>query len=140
MTSSPCTAANVQRFFCSPGSRLFLNLRAPCPPASEARDRSRFPNRLRTLELFITHSTYFLEWLLSFDLRTLQNVKLGSAFWDGDDTASIGALLKQLGPSLKHLTMCSPSRLSEGMYQLASDAHPCPLSTYIPCLFSRPHP
>ncbi|TFK71859.1 hypothetical protein BDN72DRAFT_399958 [Pluteus cervinus] len=72
-----------------------------------------FPSRLSTLELFITHSTYFIEWLLSYNLPVLEDVKLGSAFWDEEDGTSVGVLLKEVGGSLRDLMVCSPRGLKE---------------------------
>lgn len=73
------------------------------------------PPRLRTLELYIARISHVLDWLmLDRTMLSIETVKFGSAFWEGEDHASIGLFLRRLGPRLQHLTL--PGHLSEGVH------------------------
>lgn len=81
------------------------------PPSN----KQSLPPLLHILELYITRSSEFLSWLLAHrGSLKLDTVMLGSAFWDYEDAVAIGALLRSLGPTLRHLSLCSPSHLSQG--------------------------
>ncbi|KAF8886534.1 hypothetical protein BD779DRAFT_615986 [Infundibulicybe gibba] len=76
--------------------------------------RQRIPPGLHTLELYLSHHRDFLTWLLSFPGGLpFETVRLGSAFWRGDDALMVNRFLRSLGPRLKHLSLSSPTYLGE---------------------------
>lgn len=77
------------------------------------------PPHLRTLELYIARISHVLDWLmLDRTMLSIETVKFGSAFWEGEDHASIGLFLRRLGPRLQHLTL--PGHLPEGVHSYLS--------------------
>ncbi|KAF9457549.1 hypothetical protein BDZ94DRAFT_1272898 [Collybia nuda] len=78
------------------------------PPPKEHKP----PPRLKTLELYIARISHVLNWLM-FDrtMLSIETVRLGSVFWEKEDTTSIGLFLRRLGPRLQHLTL--PGHISD---------------------------
>ncbi|KAG2003299.1 hypothetical protein CC2G_003911 [Coprinopsis cinerea AmutBmut pab1-1] len=98
--------------------RLALTDIAWGPPSSEDSDHGhRPPPNLQTLELFMAHQSHLFEWMFKAPSTEPYTPKISSVDIGGimqlEDAIAVSRFLRKLGPHLKHLSLYSPSRISQ---------------------------
>ena len=74
----------------------------------------RLPPRLRHMAIFMEKQGQFFNWMLRCVTQPIESLEVGGIFGP-DDALACAHFLRVLGPTLKHLSLYTPSRISKGM-------------------------
>lgn len=70
----------------------------------------RLPPRLRHMAIFMEKQGQFFDWMLRCATQPIESLEVGGVFGP-DDALACANFLRVLGPTLKHLSLYTPSRI-----------------------------